>query len=842
MIRDDASVRECPGAPIARPSTTTSDDQPLAGRDSAAVPKHPSDPLRQNRGNPRDASSEPYTRDVSSLFAGSEIDDRGTRPVAGWAMVAVERGVDRFPEGLTYSIPPELAHVAEGHRVSVPLGKGDRPTRGTVVARLTQPPPGIDPTRTKSILEIADGRPPLPSELLELARWISRYYCCPIGLTLAAMLPAAVRREVGLVVETLVDLPVEPPPVARLGPRQRSVLSVVGALDPLHRPIEVGELAKRTGLVSSASIRGMIRKGLLTATTRRRVVGHATDPGLPSAGDRPQLTADQARVIESIAATLGAGFSRHLLFGVTGSGKTEVYLRLIEQVVAAGKTALFLVPEIALTPQTIGRLLRRFPGVPISILHSGMTAAQRHHQWSLVVEGGARIVTGARSAVFAPLPTESLGLVIVDEEHDASYKQDQAPRYHGRDVAIRRAQQAKCPVVLGSATPSLETWLNATRRSLITLHRLPQRAPGLTVPKVEVVDFAQERRRFADRRVHLIGPTLADGIRRCLADQGQAILLLNRRGYANYIACSDQRCGWIRTCSECDAGMVCHRPERRDAPGPEFLRCHHCGTEQRMPRHCPQCGRGVTVFGLGTQRVEEELLHLFPELATPDAVTRVDSDSMDAPGEFHRVLERFGRGSIRVLLGTQMIAKGLDFPGVRLVGVINADTALNLPDFRASERTFQLVNQVAGRCGRGEAAGRAIVQTFQPEAPAIRLAALHRFEEFADLELRDRDRFGLPPSRRMVRLVIRDEDLERAETVARTLASSLRPLAAEGEVDLRGPAPCPIARLSGRHRLQIELLADEAGRLQQLLQRGREAGVIRPGESLAVDVDPVALL
>lgn len=261
-----------------------------------------------------------------------------------------------------------------------------------------------------------------------------------------------------------------------------------------------------------------------------------------------------------------------------------------------------------------------------------------------------------------------------------------------------------------------------------------------------------------------------------------------------------------------------------------------------MPRHCPQCGRGVTVFGLGTQRVEEELLHLFPELATPDAVTRVDSDSMDAPGEFHRVLERFGRGSIRVLLGTQMIAKGLDFPGVRLVGVINADTALNLPDFRASERTFQLVNQVAGRCGRGEAAGRAIVQTFQPEAPAIRLAALHRFEEFADLELRDRDRFGLPPSRRMVRLVIRDEDLERAETVARTLASSLRPLAAEDEVDLRGPAPCPIARLSGRHRLQIELLADDAGRLQQLLQRGREAGVIRPGESLAVDVDPVALL
>ncbi|MGA1399895.1 MAG: replication restart helicase PriA, partial [Phycisphaerales bacterium] len=379
-------------------------------------------------------------------------------------------------------------------------------------------------------------------------------------------------------------------------------------------------------------------------------------------------------------------------------------------------------------------------------------------------------------------------------------------------------------------------------RGLIHLHRLSRRAPGLNVPKVDVVDFTRERRSFADRRVHLIGPTLAAGLRRCLDEGGQALLLLNRRGYANYIACADHRCGWIKTCSECDAGMVCHRPEHRDGPGPEFLRCHHCGSEQRVPRSCPECGKPVTVFGLGTQRVEEELRRILPALDEADAIVRVDSDSMDAPGDFHRVLSRFGEGSIRVLLGTQMIAKGLDFPGVRLVGVINADTALNLPDFRAAERTFQLVSQVAGRCGRGEAAGRAIVQTLQPDTPAIRLAALHRFEAFAEAELADRLRFGLPPVRRMARILLRDEDLASAEAAAKELAERLASLPESEGLELRGPSPCPIARISNRHRLQIEVLADDAAAIQRLLQRARSERWIRPGEKMAVDVDPVALL
>jgi primosomal protein N' (replication factor Y) len=760
---------------------------------------------------------------------------------SSFAMVAVERGLDRYPEGLAYRVPPSLGSLAEGQRVVVPLGRGDQATRGTVIARLGTLPEGLDPRRVKTVIRLADDRLPLGGELLELARWISTYYACPIGVTLASMLPAAVRREVGVVRRTFVDLATSPPAVSRLGPRQRAVLAMLEGLPAAERPIEMAELAARAGLATPAAIRAMVAKGLLVAESRREVRDTPLDGGLRPAGPPPELTADQARVVGEVGEAIGRGFSRHLLFGVTGSGKTEVYLRLVERCIAAGRRALLLVPEIALTPQTMGRLLARFPGTEVAILHSGMTAAQRHGQWTLAAEGRAKIVSGARSAVFAPLPDGELGLVIVDEEHDPSYKQDQAPRYHGRDVAIRRAQLAGCPVLLGSATPSLESWANATSRGLIRLHRLPTRAPGLEVPKVEVVDLAEEQRRSGNRR-RLIGPTLAGAIEHCLGEGGQALLLLNRRGYANYIACADTRCGWIKTCSECDAGMVCHRPERQDRPGPEFLRCHHCLTQQRMPSACPQCGKGVVVFGLGTQRVEEELVARFPPLREEGSVRRVDSDSMESPGEFHRVLAAFGAGSIRVLLGTQMIAKGLDFPGVRLVGVVNADTAINLQDFRAAERTFQLVSQVSGRCGRGGGAGRAVVQTFQPQAPAIRLAALHRYEEFARLEIEDRCRFRLPPQRRLARVVVRDADEERARSMAAALRRGLESLPESGEVDLRGPSPCPIARLSGRYRFEVEWLAEQAGSIQHLLQRARREGLIRPGEQMAIDVDPVALL
>ncbi len=764
----------------------------------------------------------------------------------GFVRVAVERGVDRYPEGLTYAVPADLGDLAVGDRVRVPLGRGDTPTPGYVIEVCGSA--GLDPARIKPVA----GREPsgaLPGQLLELARWISSYYCTPIGMTLSAITPAAVKRQVGMVSRTLVDLPSPPPPPgdqAPTGPpKQRHALDVIRSLPPAERPVELRRLAELAGLRTTGPIKRLIEKGLLTCSARTAVeatwVEQALDRTVPD-----RLTPSQQLIVESVGAQLTTGFSAHLLLGVTGSGKTEVYIRLIERVVAAGSVAVVLVPEIALTPQTGGRLIGRFPQHRVAVLHSGLTAAQRHQQWMLAADGTADIVLGARSAIFSPVPDGRLGLIVVDEEHDGSYKQDQAPRYHGRDVAVRRAQLAGCPVVLGSATPSVESWFNTTVRNSYRMHRLDQRVPGLRVPRIMVVDFAAERRLRDDRRVHLIGPTLEAATAHTLHGGGQILMLLNRRGYANYIACSDHRCGWLMCCDDCDATMVYHLDRRLPTGG--YLQCHHCEAQQRLPEVCPVCGRRVITFGLGTQRVEQELHHKFPQLVEGETMMRVDSDSMHGARDFHAVLRRFGEGEIRVLLGTQMIAKGLDFPNVQLVGVINADTAINLPDFRATERTYQLVSQVAGRCGRGIDPGRVIVQTFHPRAPVIRLAAGHDYEGFVRLELTERQRCRLPPYTRMARIVVRDTDYGRCRETAERLAESLHGMAGRPRPDatpairVRGPAPCPIARIAGRHRHQVEIFADTAADLQSLLSAARTAGVIRPGAGMAVDVDPIALM
>ncbi|MFZ9881933.1 MAG: replication restart helicase PriA, partial [Phycisphaerales bacterium] len=554
----------------------------------------------------------------------------------------------------------------------------------------------------------------------------------------------------------------------------------------------------------------------------------------------PLAPAAKLAAVDAIATDLGR-FTQHLVFGVTGSGKTEVYIRLLERCVASGKRAMLLVPEISLTPQTVGRIAGCLVHAKVAVLHSGLTDAQRNQQWQLLAEGGADVVVGARSAIFAPIPDGSLGLVIVDEEHEPGYKQDSAPRYHGRDAAIRRAQIAKCPVVLGSATPSLESWVNAVERKVSRLHRLPERAPGLAVAKVTVVDFAAERREVRDRRVTLIGPTLRSAMQRTLDEGGQVLLLLNRRGYANYIACTDPRCDWMLTCDACDAGMVCH-VDATGAARRSYVRCHHCLAEQLLPKTCPDCGKPVTVFGLGTQRVEEELTRLFPALVEGDTMLRVDSDTMQTAAHFHRALERFGKGEVKVLMGTQMIAKGLDFPNVRLVGVVSADTALSLPDFRASERTFQLVSQVAGRAGRGEKPGRAIIQSFEPDAPSIRLAAAHDYERFAAQELEDRRQFRLPPYRRLARLVLRHPGETECAERAAALAEALRRIVGGGfsGVEVQGPSICPIARISGKYRRQIELFAESASDLTKVLAAARSEGLLKLGEELAVDVDAIS--
>jgi len=758
------------------------------------------------------------------------------RTAAGYAQIAVERAVDQYPDGLTYAIPPDLVGLVEGRRVVVPLGRGDTPTGGYIVhiAGSTE----LDPDKVKFILRADPASATLPPDLIQLARWISTYYCAPIGITLAAMLPAAVKKNVGAVTRLMLDLGDPLPLGQKLPPKQRAALEALAALPGDQRPIELHALMERASVRTRAPITHLIERGLIDARRRTTIEATWADQ-VVDAFTPERLTDRQRHIVDEIAASLPGGFSSHLLYGVTGAGKTEVYIRLIERTLAGGRMAIMLVPEISLTPQTGGRMIGRFPRHRVAILHSGLTAAQRHQQWALVAAGEADIVLGARSAVFAPLPEGRLGLVIVDEEHDGSYKQDQAPRYHGRDVAVRRAQIAGCPVVLGSATPSLESWHNATARQTYVLHRLPERAPGLRLPRVQVLDFMAQVRAHHDRRVHLFGPALQDAIRRTLDDDGQVLLLLNRRGYANYIACPDHHCGWVMNCDHCDVTTVYHRAGRLPSGG--YVQCHHCGAEQKLPATCPDCGRRIITFGLGTQRVEEELTAAFPDLVPGQTMLRIDSDAMHGSADLHEALRRFGQREIKLLVGTQMIAKGLDYPGVRLVGVINADTAINLPDFRATERTFQLVSQVCGRCGRSDHPGLAIVQTFNPDSPAIRLAAAHDYEAFAALELEQRRQSGLPPFSRMARIVFRDGDLVKCIAAARRAHDAIVSLA-ESSIRVRGPAPCPIARLNDKHRQQVEIIAPTAATLQTLISAARNAGVLRPGAAMAIDVDPVALL
>jgi primosomal protein N' len=683
---------------------------------------------------------------MSSLFP--------QEPNAGYAQIAVERGIDRYPDGLTYAIPRELADLETGERVVVPLGRGSTPVAGYVVDRVLEP--SMDPESVKWILRRDGSARGLPADLMGVARWVAQYYQAPLGLTVAAMLPSAVRRGVGSVKRRLLDLAPDPPGDVKPTTKQQQVLDALQSMPELERPVELLRLKDMAGIRTSGPVDRLLRDGFLLERRRTEI-------------EAKWRTPPPGEVVPDIPA---------------------------------------------------------------------LTDAQRHQQWSLAAAGEADIVLGARSAVFAPIPTDRLGLIIVDEEHDSSYKQETTPRYNGRDTAIRRGQLAGCPVLLGSATPALESWWNATRRGVSKLHRLPERAPGLVVPSVRIVDLAEERRNA--RRTHLlIGPTLASAINHTLEENHQVLLLLNRRGWASYVSCSSRSCGWMMKCEHCDVNMVFHRAG--DLPSGGYLRCHHCNTEVRLPATCPDCSKAVVKLGLGTQRIEAELEDRWPALAEGGTLRRVDSDSMRSMQDFHEALGDFASGRIQVLLGTQMIAKGLDVPGVRLVGVIDADTAMHLPDFRAVERTYQLVSQVTGRCGRGSAGGLAIIQTFDPSSPAITMAARNDYDTFAETELADRQQMGLPPATRLARIIIRDRNRNRATEAALRIARQLQELA-ETDVTIRGPSTCPIARIADAWREQVEVLAPSASRLQALLSQARDRLLLEPSSRFQVDVDPQNLL
>ncbi len=660
--------------------------------------------------------------------------------------------------------------------------------------------------------------------MLSLTRWMATYYACSWGQALDAVVPAGVKKAAGTHLRTFLVAP-EEVKLARdtynLPPKQAEALAVLCRSNELLTLEDVCRLAVcKPGTV--AELRG---KGLIRSLKRR------TDKPLPSPADPAieppraplHLTDEQREALDRMAPALdGDAFSAFLLHGVTGSGKTEVYLSAIERVVARGREAIVLVPEISLTPQTIRRFRRRF--AKVAVLHSHLSDVERHRHWRAIAAGDVQVVVGARSAVFAP--ARNLGLIVIDEEHESTFKQETSPRYHARDVAMVRAQRLGIPVILGSATPALETWNNA-QNGRYTRIPLTKRVADRPMPEVGLIDLRGEKPEPGSPVGGLSG-ALKVAIREALDGRGQVILLLNRRGFHTFILCP--KCGHVLKCGSCDVALTHHKGRKK-------AQCHACDSERTPPETCPSCRSALHYGGVGTERLEREVKSAFPDAV----VRRMDSDTMKAPGSHEQVLKAFKDGQVDILLGTQMIAKGLDFPNVTLVGVVNADTSLHLPDFRAAERTFQLVAQVAGRTGRGERPGKVLVQTFCPEEPAIVSATKHDYLGFLETELSRRREHGLPPFGRMVRLIARGPDEAATRTFLAGVADRLRQAAPPG-VKLLGPSPAPVVKIRDLFRYHLRLQAASAKPLQSLLH-AEMPGIVAPhGIELAVDVDPLSLL
>jgi primosomal protein N' (replication factor Y) len=722
----------------------------------------------------------------------------------------------------TYIVPDELRdRLTTGMRVRVPFGRGNRMLTGYCVDLRPDTAAGRS---LKKVRSVVDEVALLSPTMLRLTRWMADYYMCELDQVLDAVVPAVVRGGAGTREITYLSVPTSV--AARLTqldlpPKQAHALKCLAAA---RRPLTPAELAAAAGC-SQVPIAGLRNKGLVVAGRRRVLAGQ---PDEPAAEREPHhhLNEDQQRALDAIAATLHRGQHETLLvYGVTGSGKTEVYIRAIEQVVSFGRQAIVLVPEISLTPQTRQRFRSRFEHV--AVLHSNLSPAERHWHWQRIGRGEIQVVVGARSAIFAPTP--HLGLIVLDEEHESSFKQETVPRYHARSVALARAAAEKIPLVLGSATPSLESWQQAAN-GRFKLLRMPRRIYDRPLPDVKTIDLRSESPSHSRRGI--ISRPLHQAIDQALRDDGQVILLLNRRGFSTHIQCP--KCGHVVSCPDCDIALTHHRHK-------EQALCHYCEYQTDAPDACPECNfAGIRYSGVGTQRLESEVRARFPNY---DCL-RMDTDTMRGRGAHAAALDRFRRGEVRILLGTQMIAKGLDFPEVTLVGVVNADTALHLPDFRAAERTFQLVTQVAGRTGRGPRGGRVLVQSFSADHPAIVAASRHDFARFADGELPTRQQYGYPPFVSMIRVVVRGQDSRVTHEFAGHLADRIRENADRDGVAVRllGPAVAPIGRIKGRHRFHILLLSEEEQGLKAAV-RAATVELKRP-ESVQwiVDVDPLGML
>ena len=700
--------------------------------------------------------------------------------------------VDR---AFTYRIPEGL-DVRPGHHVLIPFGQGNHTKEGFVLS-ISEESGLEDGVALKDVLSCVEPYTVLLPEQIELAEWMQEAYHCLLVDALRLMIPAQLRG--GRIHEKRERIVYLADPAANFSFKSHIQTDVVDLLKKAGQPMSVTDI-KAFLPGSSPAIAALLKKRVLSEnsfTVFRRPEYSVR------AENAPKLTFEQATALAEVNA-LSPGQTA-LLYGVTGSGKTEVYLRCIEECLNAGKGAIVLVPEIALTPQTVGRFAARF-GDRIAVLHSRLSPGERFDEWRRIRLGKAPIVIGARSAVFAPV--EELGLIIIDEEHEGSYQSEITPRYHALDIARRRVRMNGGKLLLGSATPSLLSYYRALSGSY-RLIELKHRVGGRPLPTVSIADMRAE---FLEGNNGIFSSLLLSKLEACLKGGHQAMLFLNRRGYSTFVSC--RACGYVLTCDNCDISMTYHKAQNA-------VRCHYCGAKKPLPKVCPNCGKPfIKYFGIGTEQVEEQIQQWFPGTET----IRMDADTVTRRDAYDQILSAFGRGEAQILIGTQMIAKGHDFPNVTLVGVIAADTTLRFPDYRSGERTFQLLTQVSGRAGRDKDPGEVVMQTYVPDHPVLKFARVQDYPGFYQYEIAQRKKCLYPPFSLFIRLLLSGENedalIERGKEYAKALEADLKAaLGADGQGDLLLllAAPAPIARIAGQSRYQILVKLLRTCRLPQAL-------------------------
>ena len=718
----------------------------------------------------------------------------------------------------TYRLTAEQGPQAQvGARLIVPLGRNL--VTGYIVNLADDIPAELEDVEIKDAQDLVDSAPVCTPEILQLARWVAEYYACPLGEVIRAALPPGVSKATSPVKPKLrrfvrlLNSNEEKPTGA-----QRRVISTLESDGPMQL-----QSLLQTASVSASTISSLEKKGLVeiySEAVRRDPLSE--DLGLSP--DVHTLTAAQTSVLEQIEQQMSSEtYSAFLLHGVTGSGKTEIYMRAMDKALKVGRSAMMLVPEIALTPVFSRRLRARF-GDQVAIFHSSLQKGERFDEWTRVRNGDARVVIGTRSAVFAPV--KNLGLIVVDEEHESSYRQQESPYYNARDVAIVRAQKESATVVLGSATPSLESFHNA-RKGKYQLLTLPERIAARPMATARIIDMRNVFARHGKPRV--FSDELLEAIRETHERQEQSIILLNRRGYSSFILC--RSCGETVQCPNCDVTLTYHRSER-------VIVCHYCNHREAVPRVCPSCGKKYIYYvGEGTEQIEEMLKVLFPALR----VARIDRDTTARRKVFEQSLADFSAGRIDTLVGTQMLAKGHDFPNVTLVGVVSVDAGLALPDFRSAERTFQLITQVAGRAGRGDRPGRVLIQTYHPYHYALRHACAQDYESFYDEEVRYRQNHSYPPFVALASLLVHGPDLGRVRSDSLELRKQLDVANQDRRCRVLGPAPAALSRLKGEHRFQLLIKSRSRKNLREVADAAVKSLDINP-RSINLEIDPVSIM